>query len=57
MWVIAVSKVLWKKEKKNAKKKRQALKAHICSHIQLRVGIGDAPPQRNLHQKICFGSV
>ena len=42
------------KKKKNTKKIRQTLKAHISGtawQIQLKFGIGDAPPQGNSHRK------
>ena len=45
-----------KKEKKNAKKIRRTLKAHISGtawRIQLKFGIGGAPPRENSHRKFC----
>jgi len=50
-----------KEKKKNTKKIRLALKVHILEtawQIQLKFGIGGAPPRRNSHRKFCvFSSV
>ena len=45
-----------KKEKKNTKKIRRTLKANISGppwQIQLKFGIGGAPPRMNSHRKFC----